>query len=84
MVKINQVASFKSCLTCVYRKPYPATKRNGQSVFYCFVCGLAMDSSRVLVRPEEFCDYWQAATPYFEKTDPGKINTEVDKDVEDR
>ena len=84
MVKINQVAGFKSCLTCVHRKPYPPTKRNGKYVFYYFVCGLAMDSSRVLVRPEDSCDFWQAVTPYFEKNTPGQINTEEDKDVEDR
>lgn len=62
MLKISQVAGFKSCLTCVHRKPYPAATRNGQPVFYRFFCGLSPDSLKESVKPEEVCDYWQGIT----------------------
>ena len=62
MIKMNQVAEFKSCLTCVHRKPYPASIRNGQPVFYRFFCGLSLDSSKELVRPEEVCHFWKGVT----------------------
>ena len=84
MIKIQQVAEFKSCLTCVHRKPYPATIRNGQPIFYLFVCGLAMDSSRDLVRPEDSCDFWKSATPHFEQNRPDQVRVKEVKNVEDR
>lgn len=49
MVDINQIVEFKSCLTCVYRKPYPASIFNGQPVFYRFLCGLSMESCKELI-----------------------------------
>lgn len=58
-MKIEQVAEFRSCLTCVHRKPYPAAMRDGQPVFYRFLCGLSMDSSKELVKPEEQCEHWK-------------------------
>ena len=58
-MNIHNVVEFRSCLTCVYRKPYPATTRAGQTVFFRFLCGLSMDSLKVLVRPEEVCDFWK-------------------------
>ena len=66
MIKINQVAEFKSCLTCVHRKPYPAAMRNGQPEFYRFFCGLFLDSLKELVRPEEVCSFWKGVTLDFE------------------
>lgn len=63
-MKVNQVAEFKCCLTCVYRKPYPASTRGGNLVFYRFLCGLAMDSLKDLVRPEENCGLWKGASLY--------------------
>ena len=65
MIKMNQVAEFKSCLTCVYRKPYPADMRSGQPVFYRFLCGLALDSLKELVTPEDVCDFWKGVTLDF-------------------
>jgi hypothetical protein len=62
-MNINQVAEFKSCLTCVYRKPYPASMQTGEPVFYRFLCGLSLDSQKELVRPEEVCHHWKGVTP---------------------
>ncbi len=62
MIKINQVAEFKSCLTCVYRKPYPAAMSSGQPVFYCFFCSLALDSNKDIVKPQEVCNMWKGVT----------------------
>ena len=59
VMKIHKVVEFRSCLTCVYRKPYPATTGAGQPVFFRFLCGLSMDSLKELVRPEEVCDFWK-------------------------
>lgn len=61
-MKINQVAEFKSCVTCVYRKPYPATMREGQPVFFRFLCSLSPDSQKEVVRPEEVCPCWKGVT----------------------
>jgi len=46
---IDDVAAFKSCLTCVYRKPYPASMRSGCPVFQRFYCSLAVDSLKPVV-----------------------------------
>ena len=62
MIKIEQVAEFKSCLTCVHHKPYPASTRHGYAEFYRFLCGLSMDSGKELVRPEEVCNHWKGVT----------------------
>jgi hypothetical protein len=62
MLKIKQVAEFKSCLTCVHRKPYPASMRNGKPEFNRFFCGLSLDSLKELVKPEEVCNFWQGVT----------------------
>jgi hypothetical protein len=61
-MKINQVAEFKSCLTCVYHKPYPPTTRDSQPVFFRYFCGLSADSQKEVVRPEEVCDCWKGIT----------------------
>lgn len=61
MVKMNQVAEFKSCLTCVYRKPYPTDMRSGQPVFNHFLCSLALDSLKDVIKPDDVCDFWKGA-----------------------
>lgn len=66
MIKINQVAKFKSCLTCVHRKPCPASMRNGKPEFCRFFCGLSLDSLKELVKPEEVCTFWKGVTLGFE------------------
>lgn len=66
MTKIKQVAEFKSCLTCVYHKPYPPSMRNGQPVFTHFFCGLSLDSQKSVVRPEDVCNFWKGITLGFE------------------
>ena len=58
-MKIHKVVEFRSCVTCVYRKPYPASMRSGQPVFFCFFCSLSMDSGKEVVKPEEVCDFWK-------------------------
>lgn len=63
MVKLSQVIEFKSCLTCVYRKPYPASMREGQPVFYRFFCSISPDSLKDVVRPEDSCGCWKEVTP---------------------
>jgi hypothetical protein len=62
MVKIEQVAEFRSCLTCVHRRPYPCAVKNGEPVYYRFLCGMSLDSGKDLVKPEEVCDFWNKAT----------------------
>ena len=62
MLKIDEVAGFKSCLTCVYRKPYPPAMSSGQPVFYCFYCSLSLDSLKETVKPQEVCNFWKGAT----------------------
>ena len=61
-MKVNQVAEFRCCLTCVYRKPYPPSTRGGNVVFSRFFCGLAMDSNKDIVKPEEKCSHWKGAS----------------------
>ena len=61
-MKITQVVEYKACVTCVYRKPYPASVREGQPFFYLFLCSLATDSNKELVRPEDICHCWKGAT----------------------
>ena len=61
-MKIEQVVEYKACITCVYRRPYPAGMREGQPVFYRFYCSLAADSNKELVRPEEVCKFWKGAS----------------------
>ena len=65
-MKIDQVVEFKACITCVYRRPYPAAIREGKPVFYRFYCSLAADSNKELVRPEEACKLWKGAMPGVE------------------
>jgi hypothetical protein len=60
-MKINDVVKFKSCVTCVYRKPYPPATREGQPVFFRFLCSRGEDSQKEVVRPEESCDCWKGA-----------------------
>ena len=59
VMKIHKVVEFRSCLTCVYRKPYPATMRYGAPVFLQFFCSLSTESQKEVVRPEEACDCWK-------------------------
>ncbi len=59
MLKIKQVAEFKSCLTCAHRKSYTPSNKKGQRIFDRFLCANAAFSSRELVKPEEVCDFWQ-------------------------
>ena len=66
-MKIEQVAEFRSCLTCVHRKPFPAAMRDGEPVFYRFLCGLSMDSAKELVRPEEVCEHWKGPEVGWER-----------------
>lgn len=61
-MKVNQVAEFKCCITCVYHKPYPPMMRTGQPVFYRFLCSLSIDSQKEVVRPEEVCGCWKGVT----------------------
>ena len=63
-MKIEQVATFKSCLTCAYRKPYPASMKKGEPVFHCFYCSLALDSLKSVVKPGEVCKFWKGVTLY--------------------
>ena len=58
-IKIDDVVEFRRCLTCVYRKLYPPTTRNGQPVFFRFLCSLSIDSSKEVVRPEDECNFWK-------------------------
>jgi hypothetical protein len=60
--KIEDIVKLKYCLTCVYRKMYPATMRNGQPVFFRFICGLSLDSLKEVVRPEDKCNFWKDVT----------------------
>jgi hypothetical protein len=62
MLKIKQVAEFKSCLTCAYRRSYPPSNKKGQQIFDRFLCANAAFSSRELIKPEEVCDFWQIVT----------------------
>ena len=62
MVKIEQIAGFTSCLTCVHRRPYPGSVKDGKTTYYRFQCGRAPDTGRELVRPEESCDKWDGIT----------------------
>jgi hypothetical protein len=59
IMKIEDIVAFRSCLTCVYRKLYPPTTRNGQQVFHRFFCSLAIDSLKDVVRPEDECKFWK-------------------------
>ncbi|MDO9333407.1 MAG: hypothetical protein Q7T57_02655 [Dehalococcoidales bacterium] len=61
-MKIEQVVEFKACLTCVYRKLYPPTTRSQQPVFFRFICSLAFDSNKDIVRPEDVCKFWKGVT----------------------
>jgi hypothetical protein len=61
-MKINQIVENKICLTCVYRKLYPPTMRDGQPVFFRFLCGLSMDSQKDIVRPEDSCKCLKSVT----------------------
>jgi len=61
-VDVTQLAECKYCLTCVHRKPYPASMKTGYPVFYRFLCGLSIDSGKELVRPEESCPHWHGAS----------------------
>ena len=69
MIKIKQVAEFKSCLTCVHRKPYPASMRSGEPVFDRFLCRLSLDSLKELVKPQDVCDFWSGVTLDLNETD---------------
>ena len=59
MVRLSQVAEFRSCLTCMYRRQYPPSLRKGGPVFFQFYCDLAADSGKSIVKPEDACDYWK-------------------------
>jgi hypothetical protein len=58
-LKIDDVVELRSCLTCVYRKLYPPTMRNGQPVFFRFLCSLSIDSLKEVVKPEDKCNFWK-------------------------
>ena len=62
MKKLEQIAEYKSCLTCVHRRPYPASMKNGQPEYRCFHCGMAPDTGKETVMPEDSCDYWDKVT----------------------
>jgi len=66
MVRLSQVAEFKSCITCVYRKLYPAALRKEGPIFFAFHCERSVDSGKSVVRPEDVCDYWRGVTLGFE------------------
>ncbi len=61
-ITIDDVAQFRSCLTCVFRRPYPASMKTSQPVFYRFQCQRAFDSNKGMVRPEDVCPHWAGAT----------------------
>jgi hypothetical protein len=61
-MKIEQVAAFRSCLTCAYRKFYPASAGDGKSVFDHCYCHLAMVSSKSIVKPQDVCPHWTGMT----------------------
>ncbi|MBN1643756.1 MAG: hypothetical protein JW856_02910 [Dehalococcoidales bacterium] len=61
-MKIEQVVSFKSCLTCGYRRFYPPSSRNGKLEFYRFYCGNAGITGKAIVGPQEVCQHWKGAT----------------------
>ncbi len=59
---IEDVSNFRCCLTCVHRKPYPASMRTGRPVFQHFYCSLSMDSQRPVVTPVDVCPHWTGAS----------------------
>lgn len=61
-MKVEQVAEFRCCITCVYRKPYPPAVQGEQPVFFRFLCSLSPDSQKEVVRPEEVCGCWKGVT----------------------
>lgn len=66
MITVSQVAEFRSCITCVYRRQYPPSLREGEPIFFRFFCERAPDTGKAIVRPEEVCDYWRGVTLGFE------------------
>ena len=61
-MKLEQVAEFKSCLTCVYRKLHPPAMQTGRPEFYYFGCRRSCDSAKDMVKPGDVCDCWRGVT----------------------
>lgn len=61
MIKLSQVAEFRSCITCIYRRYYPPSKEKGEQIFSRFFCGRAGDTGKAIVRPEDVCAIWKGA-----------------------
>ncbi len=59
IVRLAQIAEFRSCVTCVYRRWYPPSTQNGQQIFSRFFCGMAADTGKAIVKPEDVCDDWK-------------------------
>lgn len=61
-MKIEQVAQFKSCLTCAYRKFYPPSRKAGNMEFKNFSCQAAMITGKSIVKPQFVCEHWKSVT----------------------
>ena len=61
-MRIEQIANFKSCLTCGFRKFQLPSNRNGELVFKRFTCAIAGTTGKDVVSPEYVCEHWKGVT----------------------
>ncbi len=68
MVTVSDVAEYRCCLTCVWRRFYPPDGGSTANPnFYRFLCGRADLSGKEVVRAEYVCTRgWKGVTPGYE------------------
>jgi hypothetical protein len=59
---IEQVAEFRSCLTCAHRRPHAPSVRNGELRYSVFYCGASWNTGKSTLGPQEVCEHWQRVT----------------------